>query len=248
MAPTLPFVLRADRIACIMVVNGLRDRLSRVEERIEGALLRAGRTDRVEIVAVTKTFPASVIEAALACGLHRIGENRVQELESKVEAVGRDRAEWHLIGHLQRNKVRKALPLFDLIHSIDSMRLARELSSEAVRAGIEVAGLVQVNTSGEESKHGFSAEEAVDAAGETGAPPAVRLQGLVTLAPFAPDEATWRRSFASARRLFERCASEVAGFEPIHLSMGMSNDFEIAIEEGGTLVRLGTILFGERER
>lgn len=231
-----------------MELGSLKDNLLRVMERIEAAKRRAGRTDEVGVVAVTKTHPPAMVEAALSLGLRRIGENRVQELESKVDAIGRDRAEWHLIGHLQRNKVRKALPLFDLVHSIDSIRLAQELSSEAVRAGLEVAGLVQVNTSGEESKHGFSAEEAVDAVGEIVALPGLRIQGLMTMAPFTTDEATLRRTFAAARRLFERCASEVAGFEPIHLSMGMSNDFEIAIEEGGTLVRLGTILFGERER
>ncbi len=231
-----------------MELETLRDNLLRVQERIEAARQRAGRTDEVGIVAVTKTHPASVVEAVLSLGVHRIGENRVQELDAKVEAVGRDRAEWHLIGHLQRNKVRRAIALFDLIHSIDSLRLARELSKEAERAGVEVKGLVQVNTSGEESKYGFSAEEAVEAVGEIVELPGLRIQGLMTMAPFTAEEATLRSTFAAARKLFERCASEVAGFEPIHLSMGMSNDFEIAIEEGGTLVRLGTILFGERER
>src|SRR5690606_26591599 len=148
-----------------MELEVLRETLLRVRERIEAAKRRAGRSDEVEIVAVTKTHPPAVIEAVLSLGVRRIGENRVQELEWKVEAVGRDRAEWHLIGHLQRNKVRKALPLFDLIHSIDSLRLARELSKEAERAGVEVKGLVQVNTSGEATKHGFSVDEAVDAVG-----------------------------------------------------------------------------------
>lgn len=245
-APTLPFVLRADRIACIMVVNGLRDRLSRVEERIEGALLRAGRTDRVEIVAVTKTFPASVIEAALACGLHRIGENRVQELERKVEAVGRDRAEWHLIGHLQRNKVRAVLPIVDLIHSIDSLRLAEALSREAVRQEHEVRGLVQVNVSGEATKYGFSGEAAVDAVGRIVELPGLRIEGLMTMAPFTSDETVLRGVFRRTRELFEACAASVPGFDAKHLSMGMSNDFEVAVEEGATLIRLGTVLFGER--
>lgn len=197
-------------------------------------------------MAVTKTHPPTVVEAALAAGLHRIGENRVQELEAKIEAVGRERAEWHLIGHLQRNKVRRALPLFDLFHAIDSARLAEELSAEAERAGVEVRGLVQVNTSGEESKYGFGAEEAVDAVARIAALPRLRILGLMTMAPFTDDEATLRRTFGGARELFERCAREVAGFEPRHLSMGMSNDFEIAVEEGSTMIRLGTVLFGER--
>ncbi|HEX6939417.1 MAG TPA: YggS family pyridoxal phosphate-dependent enzyme [Longimicrobiales bacterium] len=225
----------------------LRENLLRVEERIEAAKRRAGRSDAVGIVAVTKTHPAAVVEAALSVGLGRIGENRVQELEQKVELVGRVRAEWHLIGHLQRNKVRRALPLFDLIHSIDSLRLARELSAEAERVGRDVVGLVQVNASGEATKHGFGVEEAVDAVAEIVELPRLRVCGLMTMAPYTADEATLRRTFARTRALFDRCAAEVAGFEPVHLSMGMSNDFEIAVEEGATLVRLGTVLFGERE-
>ncbi|HEX7120140.1 MAG TPA: YggS family pyridoxal phosphate-dependent enzyme [Longimicrobiales bacterium] len=229
-----------------MEAGKLREKLLRVEEQIEAARRRAGRSDAVGIIAVTKTHPVSTVEAALSLGLDRIGENRVQELEAKVEAIGRDRAEWHLIGHLQRNKVRRALPLFDVIHSIDSLRLARELSAEAERAGVDVVGLVQVNTSGEASKYGFGAAEAVDAVAEVVSLPRLRVRGLMTMAPYTSEEATLRRTFAGARRLFERCAEEVPGFEPVHLSMGMSNDFEIAVEEGSTLVRLGTVLFGER--
>ena len=229
-----------------MNVERLRDHLTEIRDRIDAAKERVGRSDEVGIVAVTKTHPAAVVEAALEVGLGRIGENRVQELEAKVAAVGRDRAEWHLIGHLQRNKVRKALPLFDLIHSIDSLRLARELSKEAERAGVEVSGLVQVNTSGEESKYGFDSEEAVEAVAQIAELPRLRIRGLMTMAPFTDDEATLRRTFAATRELLRRCAEQVPAFEPEHLSMGMSNDFEIAVEEGSTLVRLGTILFGER--
>ena len=229
-----------------MNTSMLRENLLQVEGRIRRAAERAGRSPDVEIVAVTKTHPPSLIEAVLEAGLRRVGENRVQELESKVEAVGRDRAEWHLIGHLQRNKARVAITLFDLIHSIDSLRLARTLSKEAVRAGIEVRGLVQVNTSGEESKYGFAAEEAVEAVAEIVELPGLRIQGLMTMAPFTDDEAVLRRTFGRTRELFEACAREVAGFEALHLSMGMSNDFEIAVEEGSTMVRLGTVLFGER--
>lgn len=224
----------------------LRENLLRVEDRIRRAAERAGRSPDVEIVAVTKTHPPSLIEAVLETGVRRVGENRVQELESKVAAVGRDRAEWHLIGHLQRNKARLAITLFDLIHSIDSLRLAKTLSKEAVRAGIEVRGLVQVNTSGEESKYGLAAEEAVEAVAEIVELPGLRIQGLMTMAPFTDDEAVLRRTFGRTRELFEECAREVTGFEAQHLSMGMSNDFEIAVEEGSTMVRLGTVLFGER--
>lgn len=230
-----------------MDIERIRGNLRRIEDRIAGALERAGRSDEVAIVAVTKTHGPEVVEAAIAAGLTRFGENRVQELEAKVEAVGRDRGEWHLIGHLQRNKVRRALPLFDLVQSIDSQRLAVELSREAERADLIVEGLVQVNTSGEESKYGFSAEEAVDAVGRIVELPRLRILGLMTMAPFTDDRAVLSRTFSRARELFERCAREIPGFEARHLSMGMSNDFEIAVEEGSTMVRLGTILFGERE-
>ena len=149
-----------------------------MRERLAGALERAGRRDEVAIVAVTKGHGAEAVEALLAAGLDRFGENRVQELEAKVAAVGRDRGEWHLIGHLQRNKVRRALPLFDLIHSIDSLRLAQELSKEAERAGRTVTGLVQVNTSGEATKGGLPAEEAVEGVGQIVELPGLRIQGL----------------------------------------------------------------------
>ena len=234
-----------------MNAEAVRATLESVRERIARARERGGRPDPVEIVAVTKTHGFDVIDAALAAGLRRLGENRVQELAEKVarfEADGRSgAAEWHLIGHLQRNKVRQAVPLFDLIHSIDSERLAAELSKEGERVDREVVGLVQVNTSGEEAKHGFSYDEAVDAVGRIAALPRVRVAGLMTMAPFTDDERVLRTTFARARELFDRCAS-LDGFEPRHLSMGMSNDYELAVEEGSTMVRLGTVLFGERQR
>jgi pyridoxal phosphate enzyme (YggS family) len=220
--------------------------LARVRERIAEAQCRAGVSAEVAIVAVTKTQPAPLVEAALAAGLRRFGENRVQELEAKVAAVGRERGEWHLIGHLQRNKVRQALPLFDLIHSIDSLRLAKAISAEAVRADRVVEGLVQVNTSGEASKYGFEAAEAVAAVGQIVALPGLRITCIMRIAPFTATEWVLRRTFAWAREIFGRCGAEFPEFESRHLSMGMSNDFEVAVEEGSTMVRLGTILFGER--
>lgn len=224
----------------------LERNLPRVEERIERALVRSGRTDGVGIVAVTKGHPPTAAAAAVEVGLRRCGENRIQHLETMVEAIGRRGAEWHLIGHLQRNKVRRALELFDWIHSIDSVRLARELSREAERAELEVTGLVQVNTSGEATKGGIDAAEALDRIAEIVALPAIRIRGLMTMAPLTDEEAVLRRTFGTARELLERCARRVDGFDGHHLSMGMSNDFEIAVEEGSTLVRLGTILLGER--
>lgn len=230
-----------------MDANEIKGRLAEIRDRIEGAKTRAGLTREVGIVAVTKTHPVEVLEAALAAGLECLGENRVQELAAKVEALGRDRCSWHLIGHLQRNKVRQAVPLLDLLHSIDSLRLAEALSAEAVRTGRVVEGLVQVNTSGEASKYGLAPEEVVDVVGRMAELPGLRLTGVMTMAPFTSDESVLRRTFQGARELFERCGREVSGFEARHLSMGMSNDFEVAVEEGSTLVRLGTVLFGERE-
>lgn len=229
-----------------MDVTALRDRVERVRERIAAAQARGRGEREVTLLAVTKTHPADVVRAALEAGLSDVGENRVGELEEKVAEVGRDAARWHLIGHLQRNKARRVLPLFDLLHSLDSERLGRTLSKEAERAGLTVRALLQVNASGEESKGGFEAEEALDAAARLCALPGLRVEGMMTMAPLTDDEAVLRRTFRRTRELWEEAARTVPGFEPRHLSMGMSNDFEIAVEEGSTLVRLGSVLFGER--
>lgn len=199
------------------------------------------------LVAVTKTHPVEAVRAVRAAGVEDVGENRVPELEEKVAEVGRGAVRWHLIGHLQRNKVRKALPLFDLLHSVDSLRLAETVSEEAVRAGVTARVLVQVNSAGEETKGGFAPAEALDAAGRICEMPGLRVEGLMTMAPFTDDEATLRSAFGTTRRLWEEAGRQVRGFHALHLSMGMSNDFDIAVEEGSTLVRVGTVLFGERD-
>lgn len=230
-----------------MEPSTLSARVDAVRERIEQARARAGRSEPVTLVAVTKTHPASAVLAARGAGVADVGENRVPELEEKVAEVGRGAVRWHLIGHLQRNKVRRALPLFDLLHSLDSHRLAEVVSEESVRAGAVTRVLVQVNASGEEAKGGFSAEEAVDAVGRICELPGLRVEGLMTMAPFTDDQAVLRGTFRTTRRVWEEAARQVAGFHPVHLSMGMSNDFEIAVEEGSTLVRVGTVLFGERD-
>ncbi|HLM66714.1 MAG TPA: YggS family pyridoxal phosphate-dependent enzyme [Longimicrobium sp.] len=230
-----------------MNVQELRSRVDEVRERIEAARARAGRADAVTLVAVTKTHPADVVRAAIAAGVADVGENRVQEMDDKVAEIGRGAVRWHLIGHLQRNKAAPAVALADLVHSLDSLRLAEALSAEAVRAGTEVRALVQVNTSGEASKFGLAADEAVDAVARMAALPGLRLEGMMTMAPFTDDEALIRRTFAGARRLCEEAARQVPGLGR-QLSMGMSNDFEAAVEEGSTLVRVGSTLFGERGR
>ena len=226
----------------------LSRRVARVRDRIEEACVRSGRSSSaVTIVAVTKGHPPQAVSGALGAGLADIGENRVQELESKVREIGRDVASWHLIGHLQRNKARRALDLADLIHSVDSLRLARRISEEAVAAGRVAEVLVQVNVSGEETKGGLEGEDTLAEIGAISELPAVRVVGLMTMAPFTDDVRTQRLVFASCRSISEAAATAFPGFEARHLSMGMSGDFEAAVEEGSTLVRLGTVLFGERE-
>ena len=227
----------------------LKETGPRVAERVRAAMERSGRADDVRVVAVTKGHPPEAARAAVAAGFRILGENRVGELESKVEVVGRDAAEWHMIGHLQRNKARKLIPLFDAIHSVDSLRLARTLASEAQRADATVVGLMQVNVSGEDSKGGFEEAEAPDALGAMAELEGLQIRGLMTMAPWTDDQAVLRATFARTRELLERCAREQPGaLHGRELSMGMSNDYEIAIEEGATLVRLGTVLFGEREQ
>jgi pyridoxal phosphate enzyme (YggS family) len=229
-----------------MNVTKLQERVAEVEARIEAARSRSGRGEAVTILGVTKGHPAGMVALAWEAGLRQVGENRVAELEAKRAEITVPVA-WHLIGHLQRNKVRRVLGAFDLLHSLDTMRLAEVVSREAERAGVEVAALVQVNASGEESKGGFKVEQGLDAVAGVAALPGIAVRGLMTMAPFTAPEAVLRSTFARTRALYDECARGVPGFVAEHCSMGMSNDYEIAVEEGSTLVRLGTVLFGERQ-
>ncbi|HSJ08370.1 MAG TPA: YggS family pyridoxal phosphate-dependent enzyme [Longimicrobiales bacterium] len=225
----------------------LQQNLPRVEERIARALARSGRSDGVRLIAVTKSHPAAAVTAAFRAGIRDVGENRVQELEEKRAELGDGPGVWHLIGHLQRNKAKRAITLSDLIHSVDSHRLAQELSKEAVKAGVSIRVLVQVNVSGEASKGGFDAARAVSEISAVAELPGVVCEGLMTMAPLTDDEGAVRATFVGTRELLERCMAEGVPLQGRELSMGMSGDFEIAIEEGSTMIRLGTILFGERE-
>ena len=227
-----------------MDLDTLKGRIARVRERVEAARQRAGRSDAVTLVAVTKTHPPALLRTAIAAGLCDLGENRVQELDEKVAELGRSAARWHLIGHLQRNKAARAVALCDLVHSVDSLRLAEALSRSADAAATVLPVLVQVNVSGEATKSGFAADSAVDEVARIAALPGLRVEGLMTMAPFTDDQALIRRVFAGTRRLLEEAVPVLAGRE---LSMGMSNDYEVAVEEGATLVRVGSSLFGERE-
>ncbi len=227
--------------------SGVAERVASVRERIERARQRSGRSHPVTLVAVTKNHPADTVQAAIGAGVHDVGENRVPDLADKVEQVGRSVVNWHLIGHLQRNKVRRALPLVDLLHSLDSLRLAQAVSAEAQSQGCRVRALVQVNASGEASKGGFDAASALDAVARIAELPGLHVAGLMTMAPFDAEEGTLRRVFSATRQLWEEAGRQVSAFDAEVLSMGMSDDFEIAVEEGSTMVRVGTLLFGERQ-
>lgn len=228
------------------------ERLERALDDVREAALRADRDpDAVEILPVTKGHPASVIHDVANSELDRVAENRVGEAEEKLDEVGRLGLRWHMVGHLQRNKASRAVQVFDVIESVDSRRLARKLDREAREAGREqVEVLCQVNASGEESKGGFpvaeDGEEALAGVEEVCELERLRVRGLMTMAPLTEDESVLRETFRVCRSFGRRCGEEIGGFEASVLSMGMSNDYEIAVEEGSTRLRLGTALFGER--
>lgn len=228
--------------------------MERVRDAVRRAARRADRDpEAVEILPVTKGHAASAIHDVAETDLGRVAENRVGEAEEKLDEVGRLGLEWHMVGHLQRNKADRAVRIFDVIESVDSRRLARRLeraAREAGRDGVEV--LCQVNTSGEESKGGFAVaadeEEALAGVAEVCGQERLRVRGLMTMAPLTDDESVLRETFRVCRRFWRRCGEELDGFESAVLSMGMSNDYEIAVEEGSTRLRLGTVLLGRRDR
>ncbi|MEX0909311.1 MAG: YggS family pyridoxal phosphate-dependent enzyme [Gemmatimonadaceae bacterium] len=222
---------------------GLPARLAEIRQRIDEARERGGRKQDVRIVAVTKTHGAEAVVAAVSAGIGDVGENRVQEAIAKMGEVD-VAVRWHLIGHVQRNKVREA-GRFALIHSLDSERLAEALDREAQREGRVFDVLVQVNASGEASKGGFGTDEVPRVAERLKSLAGLRVMGSMTMAALGADEPELRASFARARAARDVLAA--AGHPAGEISMGMSQDYEIAVEEGATLVRLGTILFGARE-
>jgi pyridoxal phosphate enzyme (YggS family) len=231
-----------------MFETRLRENLPRVQEALEKATIRSGREPgAVTLVAVTKAHPLEALTAALGVGLTDLGENRLEEMEGKVGTLGRDAATWHMIGHIQSRKARLAVELSDLIHSVDTMKLGRRVSAFAVELGRTVPVLVQVNASGEEVKSGFSLDEAAERVHELLELPGVEIRGLMTMAPFVEDERVLRGTFSNLRGVHEGLG-KLPGYRGTELSMGMTNDFELAVEEGSTMVRVGTALFGERQR
>jgi len=217
----------------------------RIRERVDAACARAGRDPAgVEIIGVTKTKPASTVRAAREAGITIVGENYVQEITAKHDELG-EIVEWHFIGHLQRNKVRAIAPFVAMIHGVDSARLGAEISRQGEELGRTIPVLLQVNTSGEESKFGVAPEEAMRLAGELIALPHIELRGLMTIGAFLDDPELVRPMFGLLRELRQDIAAALGVALP-HLSMGMTGDFEAAVEEGATLVRIGTALFGRR--
>lgn len=226
-----------------MPFSGLSDRLHEIRQRIDAAVARGGIGQRVEIVAVTKTHGPEAVHAAWDAGLKIVGENKVQEALPKMDAAGVP-IDWHLIGHLQRNKAKHAAR-FALVHSMDSGRLADALHQVGVEQGRAIRVLAQLNVSGEESKGGLSLAELPAEAERWRAMSGIEVVGAMTMAPLDADERMLRATFSGARSALSILKN--AGHSAHELSMGMSGDFEIAVEEGATMVRLGTILFGERE-
>ena len=226
-----------------MSYPGLAGRVGQVRDAIREHQARAGWTHPVTIIAVTKTHPAEAVTAAMAAGLTAVGENRVQEALAKQEALPGVPVEWHLIGSLQRNKARQAVNRFALIHSVDSLALAQELDRRAA-PGSRQRVLVQVNCSAEPQKGGVEPEELPALLAAVARLDRLELQGLMTMAALTEDLAVQRQAFRLLREL--RDAAQGQGHPLPELSMGMSGDYLVAVEEGATMVRLGTLLFGER--
>ena len=234
--------------------TAIADQLEAVRERIVRACARSGRSpDEVTLIGVTKTFPIEAVLAARESGLSDFGENRVQELVEKVDAVpsrirGGD-VTWHMIGHLQRNKARDVIDYADYFHALDSIRLAKELNKRAAQEGRVIPCLAQINVSREESKYGIAPDEAASFLDALAPLDHIRVHGLMTIASFVDDPEQVRPEF---RRLWELSESYDTASNPqvdmTVLSMGMSNDFEVAIEEGATHVRIGSAIFGARDQ
>ncbi len=221
--------------------------LENVRKRIEAACERSGRDpSQVKLVAVTKTVPPEIIEEAISCGVTDIGENRVQEAKAKYEIIGK-KVRWHMIGYLQRNKVKHAIKIFDMIHSVDRVELVDELEKRLSRENKKMPVLLEVNIAGEETKHGVSPHTLKALALKVIESNHLEPLGLMTMAPYVEDPEEVRWVFRKLRELKDEL-NEHFGIEIFkELSMGMTNDFEVAVEEGATMVRIGTAIFGERD-
>jgi PLP dependent protein len=230
-------------------MSTLNDNIARVQERIAAACRRAGRQpEEVRLIAVTKTVEPGRIQEAYAAGLRDFGENRVQETAAKRPALAAPNATWHLIGHLQSNKTKAAIELFDWVHSVDSIHLAERLNHAVAAGGAPVPILLQVNLAGEETKSGVNQDEVNTIAEKLLALEHLDCRGLMLIPPASDDPEDARPWFRQLRRLSDELRhSGLLRDSATDLSMGMSHDFEVAIEEGATMVRVGTAIFGERQ-
>jgi pyridoxal phosphate enzyme (YggS family) len=226
---------------------GIRQNLAAIRERVQAALDRSGRSGQeVIIVGASKLMPAERIQEAIDAGIRYIGENRVQEAHAKKPSV-KGEAHWHMIGHLQTNKVKKAIELFEMIQSVDSVRLAREISKRSLVHNKDVDVLVEVNMSGETSKSGVAPDRALDVTGQIASMDGIRVRGLMTIGALSDDVEDTRTCFAKLAKLARQLEDQaIDSCTMDFLSMGMSGDFEVAIEEGSNMIRIGTLLFGPR--
>ena len=232
-------------------MTSISSSVRQVREEIHQAAAASGRNpEEVTLVAISKTFPVEAISEAIAVGLKTFGENRVQEAEPKIQALApADGLEWHLVGHLQSNKAKRAVQLFEVIQSLDSIKLAQKLNQACVELGKSVSVLIQVNLGLEATKSGASREQVEEIVDQVASLPGLRLDGLMTIPPFFEDADRSRPFFAELRELRDRIESARPGsLGRKHLSMGMSHDFRPAIEEGATIVRVGTAIFGVRAK
>jgi pyridoxal phosphate enzyme (YggS family) len=226
----------------------IADNLAAVKERMAQAARKSGRDpSAVRLVVVTKTVPAERIEVGGLEGCV-LGENKVQEARDKIEALGTESYHWHFIGHLQRNKVKYIPGVFELVHSVDNSELAEEIHKYSLQHDVVTPVLIQVNISGEGSKSGVNPNSLEELLDMTVSLSGISIRGLMTVPPFDPDPEQSRKHFAALRKLRDRMqAVNIENVSMDELSMGMSNDFEVAIEEGATWVRVGTAIFGERD-
>ena len=225
----------------------VRENLIAVEEKIREACARAGRNrEDVTLICVTKTKPVEMLEEAYAAGQRNFGENKVQEICLKAPQLPED-IRWHMIGHLQRNKVKQVMDKAFMIHSVDNLRLAETISREAVKRNMVMPILIEVNAAGEESKFGIALEETEQLVRQAAALPGLQIAGLMTIAPYTEDPESNRLYFRQLRELSVDIKSKcIDNVTMDHLSMGMTGDYQVAIEEGATLIRVGTGIFGER--
>jgi len=228
-------------------MSGVSENISRVREVIAEAAVKSGRSpSEVRLMAVTKTVDDERIREAIEAGVDIIGENYVQEGKRKIEKLGKD-VEWHLIGYLQSNKAKYAVKLFDMIHSVDRLSLAQELDRRSGNAGLVTNILIEVNLSGEATKSGVSREEALSLVRQVAALNNLSIRGLMTMPPWFDDEEDARPYFQALRELRDRIAGEaIDNVKMEELSMGMTGDYRVAVEEGATIVRVGRGIFGER--